>query len=88
MKIGSIISNENGLYVITEIVNGQVVSTEKLEDYIIKNVYVGFDGSLRTLKEIVDFHCDKYISENQVIDRRDKFTWNSGEVGFKPKSEE
>lgn len=44
IKIGNVIKNDTGSYVITQITNGIVSDTEKLEDYIVKNAVVKDDG--------------------------------------------
>jgi hypothetical protein len=68
MKVGTVISNEQGLHVITEIVNRQIANMERLEDFIARNLVLEYEGELRTLKEIIQDHCDEYLLKNEIIE--------------------
>ena len=68
MNVGSVISSEEGLQVVTGI-SGDYVHTLPLKDYIIMSVMVLFNGEYRTLKEIIDMHCNEYISRNGIVDQ-------------------
>ncbi len=61
VKVGNVIENKSGLHVITQITNGIVVDTEKLEDYIIRNAVVQEDGEWKTLKEVIERRCEMYL---------------------------
>jgi hypothetical protein len=66
--VGTVISNEQGLHVITEIVNGQIANMEQLEDFIARSLVLEYEGELRTLKEIIQDHCDEYLLKNEIIE--------------------
>lgn len=68
MKVGTVISDEQGLHVITKIVNGQIANMERLEDFIARNVVLEYEGELRTLKEIIQDHCDEYLLKHEIIE--------------------
>jgi hypothetical protein len=67
LKVGAVISNKRGLWVITQIANGTIVDTEPLESFISNNVVLEFDGERRTISEIIQIHCGEYLSKNEVI---------------------
>jgi hypothetical protein len=64
---GKVISNNRGMWIITQTVNGTVVDSELLEEYISKNVMIEHNGELKTIKEVIQFHCDEYLSKNEII---------------------
>jgi len=66
--VGTVISDEQGLHVITKIVNGQIANMERLEDFIARNVVLEYEGELRTLKEIIQDHCDEYLLKHEIIE--------------------
>mgnify|MGYP006912946808 CR=1 FL=1 len=66
--MGTVISDEQGLHVITKIVNGQIANMERLEDFIARNVVLEYEGELRTLKEIIQDHCDEYLLKHEIIE--------------------
>jgi hypothetical protein len=69
MKVGKLINKDNQLQVIVRVVNDNVIThTEPLEDYISKNVMINYNGELRTIREIIEIECYKYVGENDVIE--------------------
>jgi hypothetical protein len=66
-KIGNVIENKNGLYVITQITNGVVSDTVKLEDYIVNNAVVQEDEEWKTLKEVIERRCNMYLKSGVEI---------------------
>lgn len=69
MELGTVVYKENIPYVITKITNGQVNETVKLEDYITKNVFIKHQGEYKTLRNIIEMHCKKYLSTHEAIER-------------------
>ena len=61
VKIGNVIENKNGLFVITQISNGVVSDTERLEDYIAKNAFVQEDGEWKTIAEVIERRSNMYL---------------------------
>jgi len=61
IKVGNVIKNKNGLYVISEVLNGEVLDTEKLDDFIIKNALVQEDGEWKTIEEVIKRRSDMYL---------------------------
>ena len=67
VKIGNVIENKNGLHVITQITNGTVADTEKLEDYIARNALVQEDGEWKTINEVIKERSDMYLKSGIEI---------------------
>lgn len=61
VKIGNVIENKNGFIVITQITNGTVANTEKLEDYIARNALIQEDGEWKTINEVIKKRSDMYL---------------------------
>lgn len=69
MKVGKLINKDDGLHVIRRVINDNVImETEPLDEYISKNIVINYSGELRTIKEIIDLECYKYVGKNDVID--------------------
>jgi hypothetical protein len=69
MKLGKLINKDNQLQVIIRVVNDNVIThTEPLEDYICKNVMINYNGEFRTIREIIEIECYKYVGKNDVIE--------------------
>jgi hypothetical protein len=66
IKVGSVISQDDKLYVITEI-NNHFPKMERLEDFVSRHVIIEYDGEHRTLQEIIDIHCDIYLAGKEII---------------------
>jgi hypothetical protein len=69
LKVGTVISNKHGLCVITKVTNNTVVDTEPLNEFISKNVVLQHNGESKTIKEIIEFYCDDYLSKTEIIDK-------------------
>ncbi|EKU42422.1 hypothetical protein C518_2563 [Lysinibacillus fusiformis ZB2] len=67
VKIGNVIENKNGLHVITQITNGTVADTEKLEDYIARNALAQEDGEWKTINEVIKERSDMYLKSGIEI---------------------
>ncbi|PLR99590.1 hypothetical protein [Bacillus sp. T33-2] len=69
MIVGTVISKDNGLHVVTRVINDSVImNTQPLEEYISRNVMIKYGGEFKTIKEIIDIESDKYLSNRKVID--------------------
>lgn len=70
MKLGSIIKNKRGLWVVTQVdSNGELIDCEHIDDFIIENaVVVDLRGEHRTIKEIIEERKEHYLSNNEIID--------------------
>jgi len=67
VKIGDIVDNKNGFFVITEIENGVATSVATLEDYIRKNALVQEDGEWKTINEVIQRRSDLYLKSGIKI---------------------
>lgn len=68
VKVGNVIKNKNGLFVITQVENGTVLDTESIEDYIINNAFVVEDGERKTIQEVIQRRSDMYLKSGiQII---------------------
>lgn len=68
VKVGNVIKNKNGLFVITQVENGTVLDTESIEDYIINNAFVVEDGERKTIQEMIQRRSDMYLKSGiQII---------------------
>ena len=63
-KIGDIIENKHGLFVITKLTHGIVSDTEKLEDYIVKNAFVKVDNEWITIQDVIQNRCKMYLESD------------------------
>ncbi|MBL4951105.1 hypothetical protein JK635_02470 [Neobacillus sp. YIM B02564] len=70
MKIGTVIVNDTGNHVVTETTNGYVTKTEPLEQFISRSVIVEYKGECKTLREIIEIHCDEYLSKCTIIEEQ------------------
>lgn len=61
MKVGDVIADDRGLWVIKEMIGNVVTKIELLEAYVTRNMMLPFNGELKTMKEIIDIHCNEYI---------------------------
>lgn len=69
MKVGSVIKNKHGLWVVTEVENGELVASEHIDDFIIDNaIVVDLRGKHKTIREIIEERKELYLSKNEVID--------------------
>jgi|GEM_PF-2573645 len=60
-KIGDVIESSSGSHVITQVSNGVVSDTERLEDYIAKNALVEVGGEWVTIQEVIQTRCRMYL---------------------------
>jgi len=60
-KIGNVIENSSGMHVITQVTNGVVSDTEKLEDYIAKNALIEVEGEWVTIQDVIQTRCRMYL---------------------------
>lgn len=60
-EIGNVIENSSGMHVITQVTNGVVSDTEKLEDYITKNALVEVEGEWVTIQDVIQTRCRMYL---------------------------
>lgn len=67
VQVGNVIEKEDGLHVITEITNGVISRTEKLEDYIMRVTFIHEYGEYRTIKEIIEKRCEMYLKSGIKI---------------------
>lgn len=68
VKVGNVIKNKHGLFVITQVENGTVLDTESIEDYIINNAFVVEDGERKTIQEVIQRRSDMYLKSGiQII---------------------
>lgn len=63
MDLGDVIKVDDKHYVVTEISNGQVATRVLLEDFVSANLVIMYDGEYRTIKDVIQTHCEKYINE-------------------------
>ena len=69
LKIGSVIINkDNKRFVVTEVNNGKIIEKEKLEDFISDIVVIKYGDDYKTIREILEECCDKYLKHNEIID--------------------
>lgn len=66
-KVGNVIENKSGLHVITEVINGIISDTEKLEEYVTNNALVQEDGEWKTIKEVIERRCTMYLKSGIKI---------------------
>ncbi|MCP1159317.1 hypothetical protein [Bacillus infantis] len=67
VKIGNVIKNKHGLFVITNVTDGVISHTEKLEDFISKNAIVKEDGEWKTLKDVIQRRSEMYLKSGVEI---------------------
>lgn len=68
VKVGNVIKNKQGLFVITQVENGTVLDTESIEEYIINNAFVVEDGERKTIQEVIQRRSDMYLKSGiQII---------------------
>lgn len=71
MKVGNVIKNKSGLYVITRITNRNVSETEELEKYIIRNAMVKEDDEWKTISEVIAKRCLMYLDSGiEIIEEK------------------
>lgn len=63
LDLGDVIKVDDKHYVVTEISNGQVTTRVLLEDFVSANLVIMYDGEYRTIKDVIQIHCEKYINE-------------------------
>lgn len=66
-KVGDVIVNKTGRYVISKVAHGQVVDTERLEDFIVENVSIPYNGEHRTIKEIIEIESNEHLKIVETI---------------------
>lgn len=67
MLIGTVVKKDDGLHVVTRVVNDRIImNTEPLRDYISKSVMVNYNGEYRTLREIIDMESDNYLAGREI----------------------
>lgn len=62
-KVGNVINNKSGLYIITAVIDGNIAATEKLEDYICRNSLIEDNGELKTIESVIQERCRLYLEE-------------------------
>lgn len=68
-RIGDVIKIDDGLFVVTEMINEVVTGAQELEKYIIQNTMINVGDRHITLKEVIEEQSELFLSERKIIDR-------------------
>lgn len=60
-EIGNVIENSSGMHVITQVINGVVSDTERLEDFIARNALVEVGGEWVAIHDVIQTRCRMYL---------------------------
>jgi hypothetical protein len=67
-KIGKVIrDSDDNLLVIKGMNTSGGVDTELLKDYIMKGVWIAYEGQYKSIYEVVEDLCDEYLKNNEII---------------------
>ena len=67
-KIGTVIVDGQKKEVVLKTINDVVEETMPLEMVMAQKIVVEYDGRMQTLKEIIDYASDEYMSRCEVIE--------------------
>jgi hypothetical protein len=67
MKCGDVIFQEGKPHVITQIVDGLIVETERLEDYVMENTVIEHGGQKRTLFGLLHEYMADYLYHAEIV---------------------
>lgn len=70
MKVGNVIKNNSGIWVITKTdEKGAILDFEYIDDFICNNaVVVDLHGEHKTIREIIEERKEIYLDKNKIID--------------------
>lgn len=66
-KVGNIIKNRAGYWIITQVDQGVVNGTERLEDFIAKCTIVKDGEEFVTIQSVIEDRCDDYLNSGVEI---------------------
>lgn len=68
-KVGDIVKTHDGMYVATEVSNGEVADMRSIYKYIAKNTKVEIDGKSLTIDEIIQKRIREHFETHEIIDK-------------------